>query len=400
MISYAYSVLDIFKSRSRKFVEESFESLSGQSNDIMVMDYDSKDDIEEVVKSYGFKFYRIPKTPNFYFHVSKMTNNAIFKAINNLFFRVTVDIIYPKNLSKFIEEWHLKSEKNKCLVIQAKKNNSNFKSPMSVFKRDLLLQTKGIDERITFYGAEHKYLRKVYLNEFKLEPVYVYEPLKVWHRPHKKGYSININDQKQKDMRHWTNNRILQLKNNFNIEIKKAMNSFWGNKKYNKIFCIGLGKTGTVSLTRALEKLGFKIALYPSGNAFYQQIDDSDGASDLSISCRFEELDTKYPNSKFICPVRDIKSWLVSCSKQYKEHQRENVLGTKYRNLMFGTDIYNREKFVDAYFRNDKKITKYFENRENDILYINIIKGEGYKKLCSFLGLDVLDDKFPHEHKT
>lgn len=170
-------------------------------------------------------------------------------------------------------------------------------------------------------------------------------------------------------------------------------------RTFNKIFGIGLGKTGTVSLKTALERLGFKIALYPSGNTFFKQIDEADGAVDLSISCRFEELDEKYPDSLFICPVRDLESWLRSCSVQYAKPQRWNVLGTKYRLMMFGTDIYNREKFIEAYYKHEKRVKNYFKDR-NDLLIINIIGGEGYEKLCPFLGMEILNDKFPHEHKT
>lgn len=172
------------------------------------------------------------------------------------------------------------------------------------------------------------------------------------------------------------------------------------SRNFNKIFCIGLGKTGTVSLTKALERLGFKIALYPSGHMFFEDIDSSDGASDLSISCRFEELDQKYPNSKFICQVRDLNSWLISCSYQYAEHQRWNVLGTKYRNMMFGTDVYDRKKFVDSWFRHEKRVEEYFKDRKQDLLIMNIVNGDGYDKLCKFLELEPLQENFPHEHKT
>lgn len=170
-------------------------------------------------------------------------------------------------------------------------------------------------------------------------------------------------------------------------------------RTFNKVFGIGLGKTGTVSLKAGLERLGLKISLYPSGNTFFKDIDESDGAVDLSISCRFEELDKKYPNSLFICPIRDLETWLKSCSVQYRDEQRWNVLGTKYRNLMFCTDIYNREKFINAYFRHEERIENYFKNR-SDLLIINIIEGEGYEKICPFLGLPTINEKFPHEHKT
>lgn len=227
MITYAYFVMDIFKNRERRFVEESFESLAGQTDDIIVMDYGSTDDIKEVSLSYGFRFYSVEKTPNQFFHISKMTNKAIFEAKNKLFSRVTVDVIYEKNVSNFILKWHENKSKNEVLILQVKKSYSNFKSSMTVYEKEKLLQTRGVDERISFYGGEHRYLREVYLNRFKLNNNFVYEPFKLWHRPHKRDYPIKPDDEIFVKEREWTNNRILELKNNFEKEIKNAVNSYF-----------------------------------------------------------------------------------------------------------------------------------------------------------------------------
>ena len=64
--------------------------------------------------------------------------------------------------------------------------------------------------------------------------------------------------------------------------------------KFNKIFCIGLMKTGTTSITKALNLLGYKIVHRPIDKQFISDIkqgkfknkflDSVDGISDMICS--------------------------------------------------------------------------------------------------------------------
>lgn len=219
--------MNIIKKRGEDFVRESFESLCNQSNDIIVMDYGSEDNIKEVSESYGFKFFNVPKTLGFYFHISKMTNKSIFEAKEKYYARVTVDVVYHPKTTVHITNLLNKKKDNECVTIQVKKSYSNFKSPMTIYNRNMLLETKGIDERIYFYGGEHKYLRQVYLNRFNLIPTYDYNYLKLWHRPHSRDYPISIESKIYKLQREWTNKKIEELRNDFEANIVNAINSYW-----------------------------------------------------------------------------------------------------------------------------------------------------------------------------
>lgn len=158
-----------------------------------------------------------------------MTNKSIIEAKYDLYLGVTPDIVYHKDTSKVILEFYKKHSTNKeCLILQARKDNTDFRSPMIVHNRNLLLKAKGLDERITFYGNEHSYMNNIQLNVFKLKPTYIYEPLKLQHRPHSRSYNgIGINDPKQLKCRQFSNERIRALKRNFNEEVKKVVNSYW-----------------------------------------------------------------------------------------------------------------------------------------------------------------------------
>jgi hypothetical protein len=45
-------------------------------------------------------------------------------------------------------------------------------------------------------------------------------------------------------------------------------------------------------------------------------------------------------------------------------------------------------------------VKEYFRDRPDDLLVMNICAGEGWEKLCPFLGLAIPKVKFPHEFKT
>ena len=230
-VSYAYFTKDYIKLRGEKWVRESFQSMQYQSDNVMVIDYDSSDNIEALTKEYGFRFFKIERTPNQFFHLSKMINKAIIEAKHDFFMCVTPDIVYHKriDMTKIILDFYRKHDKNKeCLIIQANKDNTAFRSPMMVHNRNILLKARGLDERITFYGNEHAYMNNISLQIFKLKPTYIYEPLRLLHRPHSRTYKgIGINDPKQLKCRQFSNERICELIANFDNEVKNVVNSYW-----------------------------------------------------------------------------------------------------------------------------------------------------------------------------
>ena len=54
--------------------------------------------------------------------------------------------------------------------------------------------------------------------------------------------------------------------------------------------------------------------------------------------------------------------------------------------------------FRKSYINHLNDVYKYFEKKSKDILILDIINGEGYEKLCPFLGRKVLNKKFPHQN--
>ena len=85
-----------------------------------------------------------------------------------------------------------------------------------------------------------------------------------------------------------------------------------------KIFGIGHSKTGTYSLTRAIQYLGFSAIHYPT---HLRQIEAHEAATDSPVTVIFEKLDGLFPGSKFIYTVRDLEEWLESCRRHYLKQQ-------------------------------------------------------------------------------
>lgn len=163
----------------------------------------------------------------------------------------------------------------------------------------------------------------------------------------------------------------------------------------NKIFGIGLSRTGTTSLTKALEILGYKSKHFPKIHTYRGRelklntkiIERYEAFTDTPIARFYKELDKKYPESKFILTIRDKKSWLKSCKKFFSKRDETNTPKRllKLHKDIYNTSSFNKIEFSKSYDKHTNEVLSYFENRNSDLLIINITKGEGWEKLCPFL---------------
>ena len=184
--------------------------------------------------------------------------------------------------------------------------------------------------------------------------------------------------------------------------------------KINKIFGIGLSRTGTKSLTAALKKLGFQIAHYPTDKTTYQELISNredfsvlksmDGITDITVVPYYARLDSLYPNSKFILTWRDKESWLAAMEKHFRYNKiyerwpyflTERKIRKYLRAAVYGCYSFDRGKLSNAYESHMNAVRNYFKNRPGSYLEIKITEGEGWEKLCPFLGKQVLPEPFP-----
>tara|TARA_R100001143_G_C3292587_1_gene101876 strand:- start:3 stop:572 length:570 start_codon:yes stop_codon:yes gene_type:complete len=171
-------------------------------------------------------------------------------------------------------------------------------------------------------------------------------------------------------------------------------------QQINKIFGIGLSRTGTSSLYEALTILGIDTTHYPTN---YKQIETHKAAVDGTIAVGYRYLDAMFPDSKFIFTDRDWYDWNKSIEAFFKinvnvisELHDGKVLDLtdKVNMALYNATTYN-ESFMQAYRDHKFGIKRWFKERKDDLLTINICKGEGWVKLCPFLGCDIPNIEFP-----
>jgi len=162
-------------------------------------------------------------------------------------------------------------------------------------------------------------------------------------------------------------------------------------------FGIGLGKTGTNTLCVAFEILGYKVKHYPAP-ADYKDLSIFDFVDDGEIPVRYEELDKKYPGSKFIYTSRDIESWLKSCYNQFQIKKKGKL--KKAHLPIYGCLAFDEKILRKRMPEHRTAVMEYFKDRPEDLLVMNIINGDGWEKLCPFLGVSIPDVPWPHKNMS
>lgn len=176
-----------------------------------------------------------------------------------------------------------------------------------------------------------------------------------------------------------------------------------------KVFGIGLSRTGTSSLTRALELLGYRAVHYPRiadevASARYDLavLEEADALTDTPVVAIWPHLDAHYPGSKFVLTVRDKAAWLDSCERYFalkeaadRGTEKEEELRF-YSLVVYGCDGFHRERFSWVHDAHRRAVEHHFRDRPGDLLILDVAGGDGWEELCPFLGRPVPDAPFPH----
>lgn len=178
-----------------------------------------------------------------------------------------------------------------------------------------------------------------------------------------------------------------------------------------KIFCIGLSKTGTTSLARALSMLGYSTVDNMGATEYrpgdigcldIETIDANDAFTDTPIPSYYPLLDRRYPGAKFILTVRDTDAWLKSSKKQFTARhaeQRDDAINRIFIDL-YGSPDFDAKLYRDGYRRFIDQAREYFADRPDDLLVIDVTRGNPWDQLCPFLGKPKPDVPFPKANVT
>ena len=183
-----------------------------------------------------------------------------------------------------------------------------------------------------------------------------------------------------------------------------------------KIFFIGFNKTGTISLLSLFWDI---LGLHSEGRVLhggganmnrkeYDYLGITNPKKDLYeefdrlgdtllnqwdiyidtlwISKNFKTLYKKYSNAKFIFNTRNVDDWIESNKRMVSQ-------------LMGDAGDYDEKQQREYYNRHTKKVLNFFKDKSEELLILDICSGDGYEKLCPFIGIDIPDEPFPHRHK-
>jgi hypothetical protein len=176
---------------------------------------------------------------------------------------------------------------------------------------------------------------------------------------------------------------------------------------FDKIFCIGLNKTGTKSFARAMRILGYRplgwqpeaMNLFMSGqiDRLYELVGNYDTFDDWPWPLMARELMTKFPNSGFIITYRASEHiWLDSI----KRHAAKSVGGGKFRTYIFGSadPSQDEEAYLQFYRKHYSQVIEFTEELgcRDRVLTVCWELGDGWRELCNFLNKPRPTKQFPH----
>lgn len=178
------------------------------------------------------------------------------------------------------------------------------------------------------------------------------------------------------------------------------------NSMETKIFGIGLQRTGTTSLHRALQLLGYRSA--PHAIALFYDIhapilSQYDAFSDNPIPLLYPQLDEMCANGRFILTTRPLEAWLTSVEWLFRANQSTLTPQLKkaaddIHLALYNTTQFDRERFKDVWHKHHEDVQIYFQHRPNDLLCIDLSQDDNWQKLCTFLGKPIPSVSFPHQN--
>jgi hypothetical protein len=132
-------------------------------------------------------------------------------------------------------------------------------------------------------------------------------------------------------------------------------------------------------------------------------IDAYDAFTDLPTPIYFRELHAIYPDAKFIYTTRDKQAWLCSVAEHMKKSMPSSgktVLRDLIRASVYGVVDYNESIFSHFYDQHEKRVLEYFAAFPDQFLVMDISRGDGWNKLCGFLGVVDIPNMLFHRARS
>jgi len=182
-----------------------------------------------------------------------------------------------------------------------------------------------------------------------------------------------------------------------------------------KILGVGLPRTGTQSLSDALEILGLnsihhapeRLDPWPDAateaTPNFRVYSDVDAVIDAPASYFYRELGDAYPGLRYILTVRDKDTWWRSVrTHTLRIYAETRYARTEYTDrlhaMLFGSGVPNKFLWQRKFCLWNERVAH--ELAGPPLLVMDITAGDGWRLLCDFLRLPIPDCPFPHANAT
>ena len=181
-----------------------------------------------------------------------------------------------------------------------------------------------------------------------------------------------------------------------------------------RIFGIGMHKTATRSLCSALTILGFKTGHWENpywAKMLWTEIKELGRSTvlerfyavcDMPVDQLYRELDGAYPNSRFILTLRNEAEWVESARNHFNPQLNPwaktwdgDPFSHRMHHRIYGRKTFHGDTFLAAYRRHNAEVIEYFKSRPGELLVMDMSRGDGWNKLCPFLGVAIPSVAYP-----
>ena len=168
----------------------------------------------------------------------------------------------------------------------------------------------------------------------------------------------------------------------------------------NKIFILGLPRTGTTSLCAAMLDFNLTVA----HTAFTKRAFElAQVVADTPVFNDFPQLDALFPDSRYIYLKRDLEIWLPSMERLVdKVNHQFGMEGERAHPLLlrcyqetfglFKNSNVSRDQLVQSYREHEIRVLNFFKQRSADLLNIQLNDTDLVSQVGEFLNLDLKNE--------
>lgn len=181
-----------------------------------------------------------------------------------------------------------------------------------------------------------------------------------------------------------------------------------------KVFCIGLGRTGTTSFGACMQRLGRRHLGWSGGDgglrrdlgllaqidyeAFVAVLDRFDSADDYPVPLLYRRLAETFPAARFVLTTRiSAERWADSVVAEFNRKHLNEGDNTWYEGDLYAPD--RRRRLARRYEAHLASVRAFFAGTPR-LLEVCWERGDGWREVCGFLGVAAPEEPFPHANRA